>query len=257
MTVTLAATWQPRGEMARFVRLRPQLAQVYEQLVIAVPIHVNPTIVEQVRALTDDAPFTIVSSPQPAWSRYLALQSACHASAATHVHYADMDRLLRWVETQPEEWRQTVETVKKSDCLIIGRTANALETHPQALQQTEQIINTLFSHLFDQTVDLGGGSRGYSRQAVEHLLAHSTPGPWDDAQWPMLLHQAGFRLNYQAVDGLDWESADRHRAYAADAELQRTLAAAYDADPKHWARRVQIALEIIQAGLAVTEEKNK
>ncbi len=168
-----------------------------------------------------------------------------------------MDRLLRWVETRPDEWQQTVATVQQQDCLIIGRSAQALATHPQALQQTEQIINTLFSHLLDQTVDLGGGSRGYNRQAVEYLLAHSTPGPWADAQWPMLLHQAGFRLNYQAVDGLDWESADRHRAQAADAELQRTLAAAYNADPKHWTRRVQIALEIIQAGLAATEEKNK
>jgi len=237
--------------------LWPQIEQAYEHIVIAVPVNGNPTAPEQVRALTDGAQLTIVISPAPPWSRYLALQAALQHSSAGYIHYADMDRLLRWVETRPDEWQQTVAAVQQQDCLIIGRSTQALATHPQALQQTEQIINTLFSHLLAQTVDLGGGSRGYSRQAVEHLLAHSTPGPWDDAQWPMLLHQAGFRLGYQAVDGLDWESADRHRAQAADAGLQRTLSAAYDADPKHWARRVQIALEIIQAGLAVTEEQNK
>jgi hypothetical protein len=163
-----------------------------------------------------------------------------------------MDRLLRWVETCADEWRQTVATLPQHDCLIIGRTAQAFATHPQALQQTEQIINMVFSHYFGQIVDLGGGSRGYSRRCVEYLLAHSTPGPWDDAQWPMLLQQAGFPLSYLAVDGLDWESADRHRPQAADGDLQRTLADAYDADPTQWARRVGIALEIIQAGLAAT-----
>jgi hypothetical protein len=243
--------------MSRFQQLRTQIGQMYTQMIIVTPATAGQPEIERVLTLADDPQLTIVISPAPPWSRYLALQAALQHSTAGHIHYADMDRLLRWVETRPDEWQQTVATVQQQDCLIIGRSAQALATHPQALQQTEQIINTLFSHLFDQTVDLGGGSRGYSRQAVEYLLAHSTPGPWDDAQWPMLLHQAGFRLNYQAVDGLDWESADRHRAQAADAELQHTLAAAYDADPKHWARRVQIALEIIQAGLAVTEEKTK
>lgn len=98
-------------------------------------------------------------------------------------------------------------------------------------------------------MDLGGGSRGYSRRCVEQILAHSRPGPWDDAQWPMLLQRAGFPVDYLAVDGLDWESADRYRSQAADGTLQRAIADAYDADPGHWFRRAQVALEIIEAGL--------
>lgn len=250
MNITLACTWHPRGEMTRFQQLRPQLAQHYTQIILVTPATAGEEAVASVCALADEPHLTVAISPAPPASRYLALQTAWQRSTAAHIHYADLDRLLRWVETRPEEWQQTVAALPHHDCLIIGRTAQAFATHPQALQQTERIINTVFSHHFGQAVDLGGGSRGYSRRCVEHLLAHSRPGPWDDAQWPMLLQQAGFRLGYLAVDGLDWESADRHRSQAADGALQRAVADAYDADPAHWARRVQIALEIIQASLA-------
>jgi hypothetical protein len=251
LTITLATTWQPRGETARFVRLRPQLEQVYSLGVVAVPADPDSTAPDQVRAVAVGSHWLVIDSPRPAWSRYLALQNALHTAAASHIHYADMDRLLRWVETRPTEWRQTVAAVVQSDCLIIGRTSQAFQTHPQALQQTEQMINSVFSHLLGQVVDLGGGSRGFSRRSAHQLISHSAPGPWEDARWPLLLHQAGVRLDYLAVDGLDWESADRHQPKAATTDLQQRLAAAYDADPHHWARRVQIALQIVEAGLAV------
>lgn len=254
MDITLACTWHPRGEMARFQQLRPHLIQLYTQIILVTPATAGEEAVARVCALADELHLTVVISPAPPASRYLALQTAWERTTAPHIHYADMDRLLRWVETRPNEWRQTVAALPHHDCLIIGRTAQAFATHPQALQQTEMIINTVFSHHFGRVVDLGGGSRGYSRRCVEHLLAHSRPGPWDDAQWPMLLQRAGFRLDYLAVDGLDWESADRYRTQAADSPLQRTIADAYDADPAHWVRRVQIAFEIIEAGLAVTPD---
>jgi hypothetical protein len=236
--------------MSRFQKMRRQLEQGYERLIIATPSSVDPSDLDRVRALAEMPHISVVISPEPAWSRYLALQKSLEIPA-DYVHYADMDRLLHWVETRPLEWRQTVEAIQKSECLIIGRTEQALQTHPQALQQTEKIINTLFSHLLGQPVDLGGGSRGFSRRSVEYLITHSSPGSWVDAEWPMLLHQAGFRLDYLAVEGLDWESADRYRSQATDTETRRHLAEAYDDDPKHWAVRVKIALDIIQAGLSV------
>jgi len=205
MNIALTCTWHPRGELARFQQLRPHLAQRYSQIILVTPATAGEAAVARVHALADEPHLTVVISPAPPASRYLALQTACQHSAAPHIHYADLDRLLHWVETRPDEWRQTVAALPNHDCLIIGRTPQAFATHPQALQQTEQIINAVFSHYFGQPVDLGGGSRGYSRRCVEYLLAHSHPGPWDDAQWPMLLHQAGFRVGYLPVDGLDWE----------------------------------------------------
>ena len=221
--MTLASTWRPRGEMQRFQKLRSALEQHYQDIIIVVPRQIGPAELDRVKALDTPPDISIVVSPEPPWSRYLALQASLKSETG-HIHYVDMDRLLRWVETRPEEWQQVLTQITTTDCLIIGRTEAAFETHPQALQQTERIINAVFSRLLGQVLDLGGGSRGFSRAAVEYLMDQTSPGPWVDAEWPMLLHQAGFGLDYLAVDGLDWESADRYRCQAADPATQRQIA---------------------------------
>ncbi len=252
MSIALACTWRPRGEMPRFEKIRPQLEQVYESIVISMPPDV---MTKDVDALVAQPNIRVIVNPDWSWGRHSALQKALETSAS-HVHYADMDRLLRWVETEPREWLCTVEAIQKTDCLIIGRTEKAYQTHPQALQQTERIINQVFSHLLGQLIDLCAGSKGLGRHAVQFLMANSPPGRAlsTDTEWPILLHRAGFAVDYVAVDGLDWESADHYRQQAADRDTQRRVAEAYDKDVKHWAFRVQVALEMVQAGLAATRQ---
>ncbi len=89
------------------------------------------------------------------------------------------------------EWRTAVAAIPGSDCLILGRSPAALATHPQALQQTEAIINAVAAHLLGFPVDLGGGNRGLSRAAARLVLASGDPAHVGDAEWPLLAQQAG------------------------------------------------------------------
>lgn len=266
MTVTLAATWRPRGELWRFKKLLPQFRQVYEHIVISLPPDVDAALL----AALSENPATgknppehagclrTVVNPEWSWGRFVALQEALKTSAG-HIQYADLDRLLRWVETYPQEWRETVELVKKFDCLIIGRTDAAYDTHPRAMLRTEAISNGLVSHLLGMPVDVSAGSKGFSRRAVAFLLANTSPGhPFGtDAEWPLLLKRAGFAVDYVMVDGLDWESADRYKERAADAYSQHEAARDYDIDPSHWAYRVEVAYEIVQSALQAVERELK
>ena len=255
MSVALGATWNPRGEEARLVGLWPRLSAVYDRVVICLPPQVGQ---EKALALQKelDAQVEVMEDWQA--GRYRALRGAAQAGA-DFIHYADMDRLLRWVETRPAEWLATLAAIQKTDCLVIGRTAAAYATHPQALVQTEAIPNRLFSSLFGQPLDLSAGSKGFSRAAAEFILAHSAPvrSLGTDAEWPVLCHRGGFRVASCLVDGLDWESADRYRSQAADAGLQRQAALAYDQDAAHWAWRVQVADEIVQAGMEAWTKRLK
>jgi hypothetical protein len=253
MMVALAATWDPRGELPRLLRLFPQMEQVYERLAIVVEPETGPDLVEAVRALGSRVEPVVASN----WSagRHLALQQALETGAES-IHYADLDRLLHWVETRPDEWRDTVERLRLADCVIHGRTEAAYRTHPQALARTEAISNLVASHLLGRPVDVSAGSRGFSRRAAEFLVANSPPGSalGTDAGWPVLLQRAGFAIEYAAVDGLDWEIPDQYQAEAASAERQARLARAYDADPHNWARRVEVALEIVRSGYLSTKD---
>ena len=252
MTIALAATWNPRGELGRFEQLLPELEELYAHIVISFP----PVADDRVVRLFIEGKFsarsniTLVQNQVWSWGRYMALHQALQVPV-THIHYADMDRLLRWVETRPVEWRKAVALIETGNFLIMGRSVPAYATHPQALVRTEAISNRLISQLVGQVLDVSAGSKGFSRQAAQFLVDHTQPGRalGADGAWTVLLHRAGFQIDYLEVDGLDWETADRFQARSANPEQQQALAQAYDKDPAHWAMRVEVALEIVQAGL--------
>jgi hypothetical protein len=161
--------------------------------------------------------------------------------------------LLHWVETRPDEWSDIVGMIPSTDCLLTGRTERAFTSRPKAIQETEAIINAVFSHLLGQPVDLGLGSRGFSRRAVGLILRNSTPGGWGDAAWPILVHRAGWKVSYVAADGVEWETPDFHRETIADEGTRQRAADAYDLRADRWASRVRVAQEIIAEGLAALE----
>ena len=256
--MTLATTWYPRGELPRFTRLLPTLLGKYDDIVISFLPGVDSDVIK---------PFTAgIFSPNPKISfhvnddlrkgRYMALKKALD-TPSDYFHYADMDRLLHWVETKPEEWIQMVGQIEKFDCIIFGRTQAATLTHPQALINTEMIINQVVSRFLNREMDVSAGSKSFSRSAATYLVEHGKPDNsiGTDAEWPILLKQAGFRLEYIPVDGLDWESADQFQLRAATAEEQKQAAVKYDSDPINWSRRIEIAQEIIQTALEVAQPK--
>lgn len=247
MTVALAATFDPRGELPRLRRAYPQLQSVYSAIVISLP----PDVAADERAGLEALPdVRLVVNQDWAQGRYAALKAARESDPAS-VHYADMDRLLRWLETQPEEWRRAVQGVQQADYLLFTRSARAWATHPNALRQTEQVYNAVFSHLLGQPLDLSAGSKGFSQRALDCLLENALPGRalGTDAEWTIILHRAGFKITTMRADGLDWETADRYLDHAADAETQREAAAAYDENARNWAMRVAVANEVIESGL--------
>lgn len=260
MSLALGATWNPRGEMPRFERLLPQLRQAYTSLVISFPPGADLGVTRafthgQYAGRSDLRAFVNREWP---WGRYMALRTALQFEA-DYVHYADMDRLLRWVETRPEEWRLCVQAIQMTDCLVMGRSEAAYRTHPESLVQTEAISNRVVSLFLGQEMDVSAGSKGFSRPAAKFLAANTHPGRalGTDAEWPILLKRAGFRVDYRVVDGLDWESADRYQEQAAGPEGQRLAAKRVDADPHNWAWRVQVAGEIVAVALEAAQREIK
>ncbi len=238
--------------MNRFLRIYPQLDRTYAAIAISLPPEVD---LVNLNPLQGHSKISLFVTRDWSWGRHAALRLAMQSST-DYVHYVDFDRLVRWVETRPEEWQHCLELIQKADCTIIERSDKAWDTHPQALRQTEQISNLVLSHFLGWIYDLSAGSKGFSQRAARFLLANS-PEVEDksgralgtDAEWPLLLHRGGFLLQSIQVDGLDWESADRYQENAVSPDAQRRAAHAYDADPKNWLHRVHIAQEIVASGL--------
>jgi len=244
--IALTMTWQPRGELPRLERFMALLREVYQHMLVVLPPTVEASLEEALNGL---GIITVITSE---WSGggYLALHVALE-TGAERIHYADLDRLVRWVETREEEWRQSVDMLNQADCVCFGRTPMAYATHPRALIETEATSNRVISHLLGRVMDVSAGSKGFSRKAAVFLDAHTQPGAsmGMDAAWLVLLNRAGYQIRYVEVDGLDWESADAYRMEAADAEEQRIATAAYDADASHWEWRAKVTDEVVKTGL--------
>jgi broad specificity phosphatase PhoE len=246
MKTVLATAWNPRGELARLQRYADGLVAIYDHIVVTLVPEVDDAVLKAL----DRLPLEYHVTEKWGTGRHLCLEKAL-ATPADFIHYVDTDRLIRWVELRPEELEASVAAIRNADFMVIGRTPSAWDTHPRAMYETEAIINETFSRLLGQAMDFGAGSKGMSRRAAQFLIRHISPDDaFDmDAAWAVLLHRAGFDIHGMTVDGLDWETADRNRDQAADAETQRQLAYQYDQDAERWAMRVDIARKIIKAGI--------
>ena len=245
MTVILAGTWQPRGELNRLKRLYDQICDLYDEFVLAVSVKGLDEVESSLSEL--NIPYVTYADYS---GRYTVLQKATEFSF-DYLHYADFDRLLHWLETRPDELRDAITHIQKADCTVIGRTEEAFGTHPQSMIQTEKLFNDVFSNYLGQSMDFGAGSRGFSRHAVETILDQCTnkESLQMDVGWTVLLKQAGLSIQPLAVDGLDWETPDQFRDEVATEEIRQKFIEKADANPKNWALRVQVAQKIMQSGL--------
>lgn len=247
MTVALAATYYPRGEIGRLKHYYSQMQAAYSHITISISSSATPEDAQIISELPGVEAFV-----NDDWThgRYRALKAG-YASGADTIHYCDMDRLIRWVETRPEEWLQTIGRMQEVDCLVIGRTPEAWATHPQVMIRVEKVINQVFSYLLGGEFDIGSGTKSFSRAAAAYILANSQPGDaiGTDAEWPVLLHRGGFQLDSVLVDGMDWEIPDQYQDQAADRARQEQVAAVYDQDVNHWMYRVGTTMEVIESGL--------
>jgi hypothetical protein len=257
MNIALASAWRPRGEMQRFLHIYKQIEPVYSAIAISLPPSSDLADIAPVEKLPK---ISLTETQDWSWGRHAALRLALE-SGADFIHYADFDRLVRWVETQPKEWQDCVEEIIPSGaCTIFERSEKAWSTHPRALRQTEQLSNLTLSHFLGRIYDLSAGSKSFSRGATQFILAnspeiegHSGRALGTDGEWVLLLHRGGYTIKSNKVDGLDWENADRYQEKAASVSDQQLAAQAYDANPQNWEQRVLIAKEIIEAGLEAAQ----
>jgi hypothetical protein len=165
------------------------------------------------------------------------------ATEASHLHLCDWDRVIHWVEHYLDELQAVVATIPDYDCLILGRTERAFASHPRVQRDTELVINHCFGLLWGEDLDVTAASRGFSRRAAERLVAgcdERTIG--NDGVWLLFLRQYDdLRVDYLATEGLEWETPDRYAAEIAAVGGYEAWLTRHDANPYHWAERLQLA----------------
>lgn len=238
MQTALAITLRPiDATCATLDALMPLIEELYIGLSIAVPETTSPEHVARLRNYPGVHVYQSEKSPDN--RRYQTVKQALAIEGADFIHYCDGDHALARMAHHEADWHVSVAAIQKYDCTLIERTPEVFESYPPALRDTERIINAVSSHLLGRPVDLGAGSRGFSRAAAEYLIQVSSPETHalaTDSEWPILLHRAGFSMGSYASTGATYAIAtpDMYdRLHHVD----------------QWTKRVEIARLIVQAGL--------
>ncbi len=255
MVALVSTLHDPGGRMLEAAeRLLGRVADLYEAVVVVPTVDTSPRLLRALAGTTTVAPLAESSGAIGVGRRH-ALRLGL-ATGAGHLHYCDLDRLLHWIGSYPEELAAVLESIRQYDYLILGRTRRAFATHPRVQRDTEAITNHAYSIWHGATVDVTAGSCGVSRRAADRLLRRSTaPTNATDAEWPAIIKlSAGYAVGYLETEGLEFETPDYFGdEIAAAGSLEEWLdrrSKPLDA----WIARTRLALESMEALRGVVQE---
>ena len=246
LTVTVH---QPDERLAAMIEANlPALASRYAALMANCSRETHPTILDLLRS----SGAVVQLRQEPAGGIQTIGQvrretiRAALAADTPHMQMCDFDRAIHWMAHYPDELDAVIAQIPDYDFLVLGRTERAWATHPACQSETEALFNRVFALVTGLAWDVGAGSRGLSRRAVETLLAISQePSVGTDAEWPLImLNQGGFRVGHRQCEGLEFETGDRFGPEIEASGGYEAWLAQIDAEPERWVFRAELALMI-------------
>lgn len=178
-----------------------------------------------------------------------------------HVHLCDFDSALHWARDWPDELDRVNSAIAEHDFLLLGRTARAMASLPEAQRETERLINLLFARTTggldpwrlgdesDALIDICTGAWGFSRRGIVALRARARITDIGfHAEWPLIARETpGLRCAYLPCEGLEYETADRYEDQIAAAGGIEAWHARQNADIRHWQQRIGYITQIADA----------
>jgi hypothetical protein len=255
MPVSLATYMHdPHGQMLMAIEERmPLLSQMYDDVYVVPTDASDAAVIEQLGEIgcVVELQRGGVGPEFIGNARRMAVSMAAEGSRG-HIHFSDMDRVLQWAGSHPEELRSVIRLIPRHDFLIIGRTQNAVETHPRSQVETERLANRVCSLIIGQEVDVTAASRGLSPEAAALILRYSkTKGVRTDSEWPVIVHcKSEMPIGYIEVEGLEYEDWLRHTDEVEKAGGLDIWKRAIDENPAAWLHRINCAHMIAETAIS-------
>lgn len=253
MPCILAATHHdPDGRLStQFVRVLPILRAVFTGIAVLA------TDSTDAASLTSMKGAGILVRQTPSVGHVLlgrARRGAVQAGlelAGDQLLFCDLDRMLHWAEYHPNELFEVVDSLPQFDCMVLGRTDRAFDSHPRTQRDTEAIVNRVFAQVSGKPWDVTAAARGLSRRAALALLAGCPEeSVGTDTAWPLFLLQSGaFKVGYCATEGMEFETPDRFGDQVAELGSVQAWIDRLDGDVREWVLRLEIARSEVAAML--------
>lgn len=257
--VLLGMVHDPEGRIAALLSHDlPLLRRQYARIFAICGTQTLPATIARLRA----SGVTVFSGDDiPVNARPYALDVMDAHPEWGHVHLCDFDSALHWARMWPDELAPLNETIARHDFLLLGRTARAMASLPEAQRETERLINLLFARTTggldpwrivnepDTLIDLCAGAWGFSRRGIAALRSRARIADIGfHAEWPLIARETpGLRCAYRACEGLEYETADRYGDQIAAAGGIDAWHARQNADIHRWRQRIGYITQVADA----------
>ncbi len=271
--VLLGAVHDPEGRIAALLPTDlPLLQHQYARIVAICGVATLPATAEALR----HAGVTVIRGDDiPINARPYALGVMASHAEWEFVHLCDFDSALHWARRWPDELDAVNATIAAHDFLLLGRTARAMASLPEAQRETERLINLLFARTTggldpwrltadgagfslraggqaetdpaeETQIDICTGAWGFSRRGIAalHAQSHITDIGFH-AEWPLIARDTPeLCCGYVPCEGLEYETADRYGDQIAAAGGIETWHARQNADIRQWRQRISYITQI-------------
>ncbi|GLQ57485.1 hypothetical protein [Devosia nitrariae] len=230
-TALASAVHDPDGNLVAAVeRLSTPLTDMFSRIALNVSDASAPALVEAVRSLRGAK---VVVHPANEATIGKARRDAVRlALDCPTILLSDLDHLLRWIEHGGTNLANVLQDRPDLDFLVVGRSARALSAGPRRLQETERLVNHIYTLMTGKSWDLMFAVRRMSSRAAATIVTQSTVDTLaNDVEWPLLARQAGLSVGYAESDALFYRAIEE---FGAPADTG-------DDDPLQWIRRLEFA----------------
>jgi hypothetical protein len=271
--VLLGAVHDPEGRIAALLASDLPLLQHHYTRIVA--ICGGATLPSTSEALRRYGVAVISGADIPINARPYALGVMAAHTEWEHVHLCDFDSALHWARAWPDELDRVNATIAAYDFLLLGRTARAIATLPEAQRETERLINLLFARTTggvgfslregpqaepaqrapgatdvagETLIDICTGAWGFSRRGIAALHAASRVTDIGfHAEWPLIACDTpDLRCAYLPCEGLEYETADRYEDQIAAAGGIEAWQVRQNADIDQWRQRIGYITQVAE-----------
>lgn len=122
----------------------------------------------------------------------------------------DFDKVLHWIEDEPQEFLDTLTKEFNEDYVIIGRSPEIFNKYPQSWVVMEGVANKHISAILGKNVDVMAVVCIFNLKAAKALLLQlHEPGWGASTEWPLAAYRSDLSIGYITPAGLTWEDPQK------------------------------------------------
>lgn len=204
------------------------LVSIFDEVYLTLSDRTCPRVIKKCQELFQNV--KIIPKKGAADARRQVLKFALddeNSNEYEFIFYCDFDRVVTWIKTDLNSLQELTgkdnELSSTYDYMVIGRTLEAFDSHPNSWKDTEKMTNLIASlHFHIEDLDITAGAAMFSFEYAKIIALHSKHSH-TDCEWPFIVRKHSGKIGSFKTSGLRFEKINEARKSTLQSEYYSRL----------------------------------